>query len=279
MFGFDSKPPIDLTPVSTSNFPTPAELAPTGTLALPGVALSAFGQQTVTATALQNAMVAAGIADTGTVMTPHVMSQIRNATDDLVKSYTPSVYKQAATPAAALSVNKLMQSVVTTPKGTAAGVGFPATEHVAVKTGTAQAGTGNTNTTDWMIGFAPATHPAVAVAVVVPQQARSASGASIAGPIVKAMVSASLAAVATSATGGSASSSTGETTTAATAGGAHLAVAAGGQHPIATVASHGATSIVPRPARIPATTTAAGAGTSAARLERAVTAHLSAGPP
>lgn len=194
-FGYDHVPPIDLTPVARSNFPTPAELAPTGKLALPGVALSAFGQQTVTATDLQNAMVAEGIANTGTVMTPHVMSQVHNATGGLVEAYKPTVYRHAASASAAKSVNQLMQRVVTTPKGTAYGVGFPASMDIAVKTGTAQAGVGNTNTTDWMIGFAPAYDPKIAISVVVPYQARSASGATIAGPIMKAMMAAALAAV------------------------------------------------------------------------------------
>jgi peptidoglycan glycosyltransferase len=194
-FGYDQVPPIDLQPVSKSYFPTPARLAPTGTLALPGVALSAFGQQDVTATDLQNAMVAEGIANTGTVMTPHVMSQIHNATGGLVESYKPTVYKHAETASAAKSVNQLMQRVVTTPKGTAAGVGFPSWMDIAVKTGTAQAGVGNTNTTDWMIGFAPAYAPKIAISVVVPYQAVSASGAEIAGPIMKAMMADALAAV------------------------------------------------------------------------------------
>jgi penicillin-binding protein A len=197
LFGFNQKPPVDLnaTWVNKSNFPTPAELAPTGKLALPGVALSAFGQQTVTETDLQNAMVAEGIADTGAVMTPHVMDEIRNSTGGLVEKYQPTVYKQAETSQAAKSVNKLMQRVVTTPRGTAAGVGFPSSWHIAVKTGTAQAGVGATVTTDWMIGFAPAYDPVVAISVVAPEQPVTASGARIAGPIMKAMMAAALAAV------------------------------------------------------------------------------------
>lgn len=193
-FGFNQRPPIDLEPttVSKSYFPTPKRLAPTGTLGIPGVALSAFGQETVTETDLQNAMVAEGIANTGVVMTPHVLKQIRNATGGLVESYQPTVYKHAESASAAKSVNNLMQHVVTTPAGTAHGVGFPSTWDIAVKTGTAQAGVGNTNTTDWMIGFAPAYDPVVAISVVVPLQARSASGAAIAGPIMKAMMTAAL---------------------------------------------------------------------------------------
>lgn len=192
LFGMNEKPPIDVEPVSKSNFPTPAELSPQGRLGLPGVALSAFGQQTVTMTGLQNAMVAEGIANNGVVMTPHVMSEIRNATGGLVERHKPSVYKDAASASAAKSVSKLMQLVASTPRGTAYGVGFPSQWDIAVKTGTAQAGAGNTNTTDWMIGFAPAYDPVVAISVVVPLQARSASGAQIAGPIMKAMMTAVL---------------------------------------------------------------------------------------
>lgn len=191
-FGFNHVPPIDLTGVSRSNFPTPQQLAPTGKLGLPGVALSAFGQQTVTETCLQNALVAQGIANGGAVMTPHVMAQVRDATGRLVQAYTPTRFRQATTAKAATAVTKLMEGVASTPNGTAYGVGFPATWHIAVKTGTAQAGPGNTSTTDWMIGFAPATHPRVAVAVVVPLQATSASGAAVAGPIMKAIITAAL---------------------------------------------------------------------------------------
>ena len=46
-----------------------------------------------------------------------------------------------------------------------------------------------------MIGFAPANNPQVAVAVVVPQQANSSDGASVAGPIMKAVLKAARAPV------------------------------------------------------------------------------------
>jgi peptidoglycan glycosyltransferase len=193
LFGYNAKPPIDLTTVSKSRFPTVKDLQPGQTPGPGGVALGAFGQGTVSSTALQGAMVAEGIADTGTVMTPHVMAQIRNAQGGVVQTYTPKPYQQATTAAAAKQVNQLMQGVVTTPKGTAHTVGFTPNEHVAVKTGTAQVGNAAQNTVDWMIGFAPATNPTVAVAVVVPEQATSASGADIAGPIVKSVIQATLA--------------------------------------------------------------------------------------
>ncbi len=73
---------------------------------------------------------------------------------------------------------------------------FPASWHIAVKTGTAQvqAPTGPEQTDDWMIGFLPGTTGAsqLAIAVVVPYQAYSLTGAQIAGPIVRQVVQAYL---------------------------------------------------------------------------------------
>jgi peptidoglycan glycosyltransferase len=92
---------------------------------------------------------------------------------------------------AAAELTPLMQAVATS--GTASGDGFPASLDVAVKTGTAQVGYPTiTSVADWMIGFAPANDPKIAIAVVVPFQSLSTQGASIAGPIVKAMLEAAL---------------------------------------------------------------------------------------
>lgn len=198
LFGYNTKPPIDLPDVVPSYFPPAADFQPQN-LGLAGLAYSAFGQQNVQATALQQAMVAAAVADNGTVMTPHVMASIHNSSGQLVTSYHPRAWKQAMSPSAAQTVNQLMQSVVTSPDGTAygvhdaAGVSLAAL-HAAVKTGTAQTGgtDPNTNTHDWMIGFAPANNPQVAVAVVVPYQQVSTSGAQVAGPIMATMLQAAL---------------------------------------------------------------------------------------
>jgi peptidoglycan glycosyltransferase len=95
---------------------------------------------------------------------------------------------------AAAQTTALMKLVATV--GTAAPSpsfsGFPASLDVAVKTGTGQTGNGAQNTDDWMIGFAPANDPKIAVAVVVPLQGVSVTGAEVAGPIMKAMMDAAL---------------------------------------------------------------------------------------
>src|SRR5208282_4862500 len=69
-FGYNQIPPLDLPGVVASFFPKESYLAANP----PFLAYSAIGQQDVSATALQNALVAAGIADGGKIMTPHLMS-------------------------------------------------------------------------------------------------------------------------------------------------------------------------------------------------------------
>jgi penicillin-binding protein A len=184
LFGYNSTPGIDLPGVVPSVFPT----LPSGSQAL--LAYSAIGQYNVAATALQNAMVASGIANSGIVMTPHLMSQIRGSQGNVVESYSPKPMPRTATPEAAAQVTELMKRVAV--DGTAAGVGFPSYLCVAVKTGTAQTSPTQLETETWMIGFAPANDPKVAVAVVVPEQSIASDGAEVAGPIMKAVLEAAI---------------------------------------------------------------------------------------
>jgi penicillin-binding protein A len=193
LFGFNSIPPLDLPSgyVQPSHYPTAQQLSQSGDPGIPGLAYSAFGQQDVSATALQNALVAAGVANGGAVMVPHFLEKISDAQGRVVETYKPQVWRQAMSAQAAAELIPLMQAVATS--GTAAGDGFPASLDVAVKTGTAQVGYPNiTSVADWMIGFAPANDPKIAIAVVVPFQPLSTQGASVAGPIVKAMLEAAL---------------------------------------------------------------------------------------
>lgn len=190
LFGINSVPPIDLP--AAGHQPTAGVVAstlsslPANAQAFQGFA--AIGQREIADTALQNAMVAAGIANGGVIMTPHLMSSIRDSTGALVTTYTPKPMARSASPAAAQAVTALMESVPIS--GTAAGVGFPGYLCAAVKTGTAQ--TGLSVNHDWMIGFAPANNPQIAVAVVVPFQNISSDGAGIAGPIVNKIMQAAV---------------------------------------------------------------------------------------
>jgi len=153
-------------------------------------AYTSIGQFGIQDTALQNAMVAAGVADGGVVMTPHLMSSIHDSQGALVEQYSPKPMPRTASPQTAQQVISLMEGVIA--HGTASGVGFPPYLCAAVKTGTAQTGAAQGVNHDWMIGLAPANNPQIAVAVVVPDQNISSDGASVAGPIMKAVMQAAL---------------------------------------------------------------------------------------
>ncbi len=186
-FGYNEVPPIDLPGAVSSFFPAESNLAANP----PFLAYSAIGQEDVSVTALQNALVAAAIADGGTIMTPHLMSYVSASDGTVVARYKDSAWKHPLTAAQAALIVPLMENVVK--KGTAYGIFLPA-DDVAAKTGTAQVGNKLTNDTDdWMIAFAPATNPTIAVAVSVPYQNYSATGASVAGPIMKCVIEAALA--------------------------------------------------------------------------------------
>jgi peptidoglycan glycosyltransferase len=190
LFGINSVPPIDLPAVGHQ--PTAGVVAstlatlPDNAQAFQGYA--AIGQREIADTALQNAMIAAGVANGGVIMTPHLMSSIRDSTGALVTTYQDKPMPRSSSPASAQAVTALMESVPIS--GTASGVGFPGYLCAAVKTGTAQ--TGLSLNHDWMIGFAPANNPQIAVAVVVPFQNISSDGASVAGPIVNKIMQAAL---------------------------------------------------------------------------------------
>lgn len=187
-FGYNEVPPIDLPGVVASFFPAESDLAANP----PFLAYSAIGQEDVSVTALQNALVAEGIADGGTIMTPHLMDYITAPDGTVVTRYKDSVWKTPLTSTQAAQIVPLMHDVVL--YGTAAGVGFLSADDVAAKTGTAQVGNNLKNDTDdWMIAFAPASDPTVAVAVSVPYQAYNVTGAIIAGPIMKCVIEGALA--------------------------------------------------------------------------------------
>lgn len=186
-FGYTKVPPIDIPGAAASAFPS----AQTLDANKPSLAYSAIGQQDVTATALENALTAAAFANRGAIMTPHLMLQVRDEQGRLVTAYEPHLWLQATNPEVASQVGVLMQQVVT--QGTAAGVGFLPQDQVAAKTGTAQTGNATNDTHNWMILFAPASNPVVAIAVVMPFQPTSGTGAEVAGPIARCMVEAALA--------------------------------------------------------------------------------------
>ena len=185
-FGFNKVPPIDLPFGVASVFPDASAFRNDR----PALAKSAIGQQDVSATPLQMALVAAGIANGGVVMTPHVMGEVRNAQAEVVGKYQPKPWVQAVPADVARATRDMMVGVVAAGSGTRAQI--PGVQ-VAGKTGTAQ--TGNNTSHTWFVAFAPADAPRVAVAVMLENQpsANEFTGGALAAPIAKTVMEAALA--------------------------------------------------------------------------------------
>jgi len=182
-FGFNQVPPLDLPGVFKSTFP-PASFFDQQQ---PLLAFSAIGQDNVSATPLQMALIAAGIANHGVIMAPHVMKEIRDSDGNLVTSYTPKPWLTATSPSTADTIKSFMVSVVQHGTGTAAAL---PNVQVAAKTGTAEVTPTLTNA--WMIAFAPADNPVIAVAVVLPDLpgvGNEVTGGVKAAPIVRGVIS------------------------------------------------------------------------------------------
>lgn len=181
-FGFNQHYFDDLSPQAISEFPEgldEAQLGQTG-----------FGQYDVSATPLQMAMVAAGLANDGSVMKPYLVDEEQSADLNVLDKTEPEEFSQAVSAETADEVTKLMVSTVD--NGTAFSAAIPGVS-VAGKTGTAQAGQDDRSPYAWFISFAPAENPQVAVAVMI-QNADiprdEVAGGRLGGPIAKAVMEA-----------------------------------------------------------------------------------------
>lgn len=171
----------DLTRQAISDFPEDPDK--------PQTALSAIGQFDVRATPLQMAMVAAGVANNGDVMTPYLVDEIRTSDLDVLDRTEPRRLSEAMSSANARKLTDMMVAVVDSGTGQTAQI--PGLK-VAGKTGTAQSAPERPPYA-WFVSFAPADTPEVAVAVLVQDAgvARDAiSGSGLAAPIAKAVMEA-----------------------------------------------------------------------------------------
>ena len=158
---------------------------------LPAVALSAIGQDNVAANPMQMALVASAIANGGSEMRPRLVSEIRDSSGQVVKTFAPEVFGQPISSQTAIQLTQMMVSVVQSGTGTVAQI--PGIE-VAGKTGTAQHGEGLAPHA-WFVSFAPAQNPKIAVAVIVldgGSLGSDATGGVVAAPIAKAVMEAAL---------------------------------------------------------------------------------------
>ncbi|MBY0287963.1 MAG: D,D-transpeptidase PbpA [Mycobacteriaceae bacterium] len=183
-FGMDTPPPmIPLQVVESTVGPIPDDAA---------LGMSSIGQKDVAVTPLQNALVAATIANDGVTMRPYLVDSLKGPDLANIGSAAPQEERRAVSQEVADTLTDLMVAAeqVTQQKGAIAGV------QIASKTGTAEHGTDPRNTPPhaWYIAFAPAQAPKVAVAVLVEDggDRLSATGGALAAPIGRATIAAAL---------------------------------------------------------------------------------------
>jgi len=187
-FGIGDVPPIDLVPsAALSTGPRPGSFQSEQ----PRFAFAAIGQDLVATTPLEMCLVAAGLANGGVIMEPHVVKEIRDADNDLVRTIGSREWKTAVSPATAQAVAAMMVTVVQSGTGRAAQIDGVT---VAGKTGTAQVGP-DSDPHAWFVAFAPAEVPEIAIAVIVEHGGNAgseATGGAVAAPIAAAVLRAYL---------------------------------------------------------------------------------------
>jgi peptidoglycan glycosyltransferase len=143
----------------------------------------AIGQDKLTVTPLQMAMVASSVANGGKLMKPHLVDRIVDRDGRTVRHIAPKEMAQVMSSDTASQVGAMMGQVVKEGTGTAAALeGID----VAGKTGTAEVDRPCGPNQLWFIAFAPAQDPRVAIAATV--ECGTGFGGTVAAPIAKAVM-------------------------------------------------------------------------------------------
>ena len=183
-FGLDTTPGVIPLQVAESTVGIIPDAAALG--------MSAIGQKDVALTPLENAEVAATIANAGVTMQPYLIDNLKGPDLSNITTTAPYQQRRAVSPQVAAKLTELMVGAekVAQQKGAIPGV------QIASKTGTAEHGTDPRHTPPhaWYIAFAPAQTPRVAVAVLVENggDRLSATGGALAAPIGRAVIEAAL---------------------------------------------------------------------------------------
>lgn len=177
-FGFGKVVSSDVSSVA-SRFPqnlTDAQLAQ-----------SSIGQFDVAASPLQMAMVTAGIANDGKLMTPYLTAQVRASNLQVVSEHHPKQMSQPMTKESAEQLKAMMVSVVNNGTGKRARINGTT---VGGKTGTAQTVQGKAPYA-WFVGWSDNPHVAVAVFIQSLDTAiNEISGGRLAAPIARDVIEA-----------------------------------------------------------------------------------------
>ena len=181
-FGFGQKIPFNLDiPVSSI---TRDEALP-DKLSVNLFAASTFGQGQVMVSPFHMALITAGVANKGIIMTPQLIDRVLDSQQNIIYNCKPEVWLKALSVEEAEKVKNAM--ILAVDEGTAAPGAIPGVQ-IAAKTGSAEPG-GDKDTHAWYIAFAPADDPQIAVAVLV---ANGGTGGGAAAPIARAIIETAL---------------------------------------------------------------------------------------
>ena len=151
------------------------------------LAQSSIGQFDVAASPLQMAMVTAGIANGGKLMTPYLTAQVRASNLQVVSEHHPKQMSQPMTKESAEQLKAMMVSVVNNGTGKRARINGTT---VGGKTGTAQTVQGKAPYA-WFVGWSDNPHVAVAVFIQSLDTAiNEISGGRLAAPIARDVIEA-----------------------------------------------------------------------------------------
>ncbi len=157
------------------------------------LAQSSIGQRDVRLTPLENAVIAATVANGGMRMQPRLVRELQGPDLSPLATTSPRSLGQSIDP----QVNATLTQLMIGAEDQAGNQGKINGVQIASKTGTAEHGTDPRNTPPhaWYIAFAPANDPQVAVAVLVENggnRALAATGGSVAAPVGRAVIAAAL---------------------------------------------------------------------------------------
>ena len=192
-FGFDERVPFDLPGSAASTF---GGLAKDFSDSLALLAIHGFGQGEVQVTPLHMALIAGSVGNGGRMMQPFVVQETRTNSGAAIKTTSPQAWKTTMAPTTAATLTELMKGVAT--NGTASCcIALRNGVSVAVKTGTAQLNPEGQKQRShaWIMGFAPAEAPKLAISVFIKgvnDQVSASTGGRLAGPIAKQVLDASL---------------------------------------------------------------------------------------
>jgi peptidoglycan glycosyltransferase len=147
--------------------------------------VSSIGQQDVQLTPMQAAMIAAAVANGGSLMKPYLVDRVTAPDLTVIDRTDPEEMSRPISADVANQLTEMMTGVVERGTGRRAQIDGV---QVAGKTGTAE------NAADdhsWFIGFAPADDPKIAVAVFIKNGGRT--GGDISAPIARSVIEAYLA--------------------------------------------------------------------------------------